>query len=252
MKNSHFSIDKFTFENYVVDKSNIEAFTVAQEVTILPGKIHNPLYIYGASGNGKSHLALAICNSILKYKTGNRPVYVSADVFCNNYIKHLHKRKVKTPFYQEYCKFNTICIDNVQFFKDKEKSLKALVSFTRKMLNLKKLLIFTSHNSNLKFLKGFNEMIKSKNKCETFVNIKKCDSKMYRRVLQRLKLSEGLNVSDEILKYISNKKEIQNLSQLEGTFYSICVYCTLMKKKLNMKTIKLYLSQTKNIWDNSS
>lgn len=111
----------FTFDSFVVGPSNEFAFAAGKAVTENPGEAYNPLYIYGGSGLGKTHLLMAIANQIKKYKPGLRVLYATCEQFTNQLVESLSKGKGNgLDFRHKYRNVDVLLIDDVQFLAKRQ------------------------------------------------------------------------------------------------------------------------------------
>jgi chromosomal replication initiator protein len=112
--------ERYTFERFVVGKSNELAAAAAYAVAEAPGKAYNPLFIYGATGLGKTHLMQAIAHSVIERSPGTRSVYVQAEQFVNEYIDGIHANRM-ADFRRRYRnEVDLLLVDDVHFFEGKE------------------------------------------------------------------------------------------------------------------------------------
>jgi len=111
----------YTFENFVVGNNNSLAYAVAKEVAANPGKKHNPFFVYGGVGLGKTHLAQAIGHEIAKCDPEARVVYVSCETFTNDFISAIASKKM-AQFKRNYRDIDVLIVDDVQFLSAKEGS----------------------------------------------------------------------------------------------------------------------------------
>lgn len=113
--------EDYTFESFVVGNNNSLAFAVAKELAKSPGLKHNPFFIYGGVGLGKTHLAQAIGNEILKNKSDAKINYVSCETFTNDYIAAIAAKKMDS-FKKRYRDVDVLIVDDIQFLSNKEGS----------------------------------------------------------------------------------------------------------------------------------
>ena len=110
---------KYTFENFVQGSSNLYAYTAAEQVANHPGESNNPLFIYGNSGLGKTHLMQAIGNKIKANNPNAKIIYVSSENFMNEFITSI-REKTGDKFRSKYRAADALLVDDVQFLKNKE------------------------------------------------------------------------------------------------------------------------------------
>lgn len=114
----------FTFDTYIVGEANKMAYTMARAVAEEPGGLANPLFIWGPSGNGKTHLLLSILNYIHAYQPAMRALYVPANTFVEQYVDDIRVKKLKgLEVLKEYRDIDVLLVDDVQSFEDKQESV---------------------------------------------------------------------------------------------------------------------------------
>lgn len=118
-------VEKFTFDNFVVGKSNQFVYAAARTVAEHPGKRYNPLFIYGSSGLGKTHLLHAIGNYIREFEPNLKIKYVTCEQFTNDYISSLYsstKNKAIIEFREKYRNLDVLMVDDIQFISNKKET----------------------------------------------------------------------------------------------------------------------------------
>jgi chromosomal replication initiator protein len=113
----------FSFDTYVVGEANTVAYSMALAVAEQPGNFQNPLFIWGPSGNGKTHLLLSIINYIHEHQPAMNTRYVSATTFVNQYVDDLSRKKKGSEVLKEYRDIDVLLVDDVQSFKDKQETV---------------------------------------------------------------------------------------------------------------------------------
>lgn len=114
----------FNFDTYIVGEANSIAFNMARAVAEQPGSVPNPLFIWGPSGNGKTHLLLSILNYIYAHQPNMRARYVPTNTFVEQYVDDIRNKKLKgSEVLREYRDIDVLLVDDVQFFEDKQESV---------------------------------------------------------------------------------------------------------------------------------
>jgi chromosomal replication initiator protein len=116
---------RYTFDSFVVGPFNELAFAAAQAIIKNPGSTYNPLFIYGNTGYGKTHLIQAVGNQIKESHPGKKVYYLTSEKFSSDYVTSLQNNKIMT-FKEKYRKYDVLILDDIQFFSNKEKSQEEL------------------------------------------------------------------------------------------------------------------------------
>ena len=136
--------ERYTFERFVVGSTNKFAFTAAQKVADEPGGAYNPLFIYGESGLGKTHLLHAIANRVRQNHPGFRILYIQSEDFVNELIGNLRRGKDMQEFRDKYRLVDLFLMDDVQFIAGKDSSEEELFHTFNTLYEQKKQIVFTS------------------------------------------------------------------------------------------------------------
>lgn len=150
----------FTFDNYVVGKSNQLAKAAATQIASNPGSVYNPLFIYGGVGLGKTHLMLAVGNEILKQNPNARVVYLHSERFVADMVKALQINAIN-EFKRFYRSVDTLLIDDIQFFAGKERSQEEFFHTFNALLEGNRQMILTC-DKYPKEINGLEERLKSR------------------------------------------------------------------------------------------
>ena len=133
----------FNFDTYIVGEANSIAYNMAQAVAEQPGSVPNPLFIWGPSGNGKTHLLLSILNYIGEHQHGLTARYVASNTFVEQYVDDIRNKKLKgREVLKEYRDIDVLLVDDVQFFEDKQESVTTFFDiFNQLMLDGKQIVL---------------------------------------------------------------------------------------------------------------
>ncbi len=133
----------FSFDTYIVGEANSIAYNMAQAVAEQPGSVPNPLFIWGPSGNGKTHLLLSILNYIGEHQHGLTARYVASNTFVEQYVDDIRNKKLKgREVLKEYRDIDVLLVDDVQFFEDKQESVTTFFDiFNQLMLDGKQIVL---------------------------------------------------------------------------------------------------------------
>lgn len=234
----------YSFENYVVGANNRFANLVALQVANQPGKVANPLYIFGGVGLGKTHLMQAIGNFILDNDPHKKVLYVKTEVFIEDYIKMLRDKESAKEYEQKYQDIDVLLIDDIQFLSKKEQSQLEFFKIFERMHNENKQIVLTSDRPTFE-LKDIMDRLTSRFEWGTQVDIKEPDIDTRINILRKKLASEKIEheeVSDEVLEYIA-MNFTGNVRILEGALKRVLFYATMMNKDITLDLTKEALKE---------
>ena len=231
----------YTFESFVVGESNKFAQAAALAVAENPGTMYNPLFIYGNSGLGKTHLMHAIGNYIVE-KTNKKVLYVSSDTFINDWIGINIKNNgnnfdKKEYFNNKYRNVDVLIIDDIQFLGNAPKSQDAFFHTFNTLFDNKKQIIISSDNSP-DDLKNLEDRLRTRFNWGLKVNIFPPDNDLRKKILHN-KLSNmnfAQHMSEEAIDYIANTCQ-SDVRKLEGALTRVCAYATIFfQEEITLET----------------
>lgn len=247
----------YTFENYVVGPNNRFANLVALQVANQPGKVANPLYIFGGVGLGKTHLMQAIGNFILDNDPTKKILYVKTEVFIEDYIKMVRDKDSEAEYQKKYTNIDVLLIDDIQFLSKKEQSQLEFFKIFERMHNENKQIVVTSDRPTYE-LKDIMDRLTSRFEWGTQVDIKEPDVQTRIDILKKKLASEKIGyeeVPEEVLSYIANNFT-SNVRILEGALKRVLFYATMMNKEITLdltkEALKDVIPEIKNLSNTSS
>jgi chromosomal replication initiator protein len=221
---------KYTFDSFVVGKSNQFAYAVCQGVTKNPGVLHNPVFIYGGVGLGKTHLIQAIGHEIIKNDPKAKIAYLSSESFTNEFIDSLREKKTD-DFRKKYRKIDLLLIDDVQFFAKKEQTQEEFFHTFNELFQQKKQIVLTSDTSPDK-IPDVDERLASRFAMGVVVDIKPPDLETRTAILMNCAKKSMVDVPEDVIMYIA-QGVTSNIRALEGAFSSVLAYAGVMNKPIN-------------------
>ncbi|WP_138160431.1 chromosomal replication initiator protein DnaA [Peptoniphilus catoniae] len=240
---------KYTFENFVVGKSNEFAHAAALAVAENydnPSQAHsNPLFIYGGVGLGKTHLMQAIGHFVYKINPEKKILYVTSEQFTNELINSIQTNQ-NEKFRNKYRKVDLLLIDDIQFIADKDRTMEEFFHTFNELHAQNKQIILTSDKPP-KEIKSLEERLISRFAWGLVVDISAPDLETRIAILRSKADSEGYNVSDEIINFIAKHVE-SNIRELEGALSRVMAYSRLTDEEMteeNAEVILKDLYQTK-------
>lgn len=225
---------KYTFETFVVGSSNRFAHAAALAVGDNPAKTYNPLFIYGGSGLGKTHLMQAIGNKLLKNNRTMRIVYVTSETFTNQLIKSIMDGKGNNdPFRNKYRNADALLIDDIQFIAKKERVQEEFFHTFNTLYENGKQIIISSDKPprDIPFLE---DRLKSRFEWGLLADISCPDYETRVAILRKKALDEGIIIDDAIIANIATKID-SNVRELDGVFQKIVARASLTHIPITME-----------------
>lgn len=218
----------YTFDSFVVGDSNSIAYAAAEAVAKAPGACHNPLFIYGGVGLGKTHIMHAIANYILSQNKKAKILYVTAEQFVNDYIDSLKNNKdneLNKQFRIKYRSVDVLMMDDVQFLSGKTSTQEALFHTFNDLYQFRKQIVLTSdrHPRELTFLQ---DRLKSRFQSGLTVDITKPSIETRIAILQKKAYAKKYDISQKAVFFIA-ENITSNIRELEGALSKVVFYCSL-------------------------
>jgi chromosomal replication initiator protein len=229
---------RFTFDNFVVGEENKFCYAASRAVASAPGKVYNPLFIYGNTGLGKTHVMQAIAQDILSRRSRAKVEYLSSEEFFNKYIEALESRKLPS-FRRHFRSLDLLLIDDVQFFKGKERLQEEFFHTFNTLFNAHKQIVMTSdcapHEIN-----GLEKRLVSRFECGQIVDMCPPDYETRLAILRKKQREQKIKLSDEILDFIAARIK-SNVRRLEGALIRLTSYVSMMDIELDILTTQQLL-----------
>ncbi|MFY0582472.1 chromosomal replication initiator protein DnaA [Cystobacter fuscus] len=223
---------RFTFQTFVVADSNQLAAAAAAAVSDSPGRAYNPLYIYGGTGLGKTHLLHAIGNKIWERDPSQRVVYLSSEQFTNEFIESVREQRM--PEFRR--KFRDECdvllIDDVQFLGRKEETQREFFHTFNTLHELGKAIILTSDMVPAE-VPGLEERLRSRFSMGLITDIQEPTFETRVAILQKKAVLEGLDLPDEVAHFIARAIQ-KNVRELEGALVKVSAIHSLSRQPVTV------------------
>lgn len=223
---------KCTFDTFVVGKSNEFARGAALAVAELPGTAYNPLFIYGNSGLGKTHLLVAIANYAMQNFPRMATRYVSANKFLNDYVEATQRNQWGT-FNSKYHQVDILLVDDVQYLEGKDETINQLFNIFNEMTNRNKQIVLSADRApkdidmddrmRSRFISGLLADIKPPDYETRLAILKNCLSRVNQHT------SFYGNIPDEVLFYLADVAT-SNIREMEGSITRLVSNMTLLRK----------------------
>ena len=226
--------DRYTFERFVVGSTNRFAYTAAKKVSEQPGDAYNPLFIYGQSGLGKTHLLHAIANRVHQDNPGYRIMYVQSEDFVNEFIDHLRHGKDMQGFRDKYRLVDLFLMDDVQFIAGKDSSEEELFHTFNTLYEQKKQIVFTSDRPPHEMLR-LEQRLRTRFEQGLSVDIQPPDYETRVALLKNKSLEQGISLPEPVLSYVA-ENITSNVRQIEGVVNKIMAFQELMGAQVDVET----------------
>jgi chromosomal replication initiator protein len=229
---------KYIFDTFVIGSSNRFAHAAAVAVAEAPAKAYNPLFIYGDSGLGKTHLLHAIGHYARHLYNGIRVRYVNSEEFTNDFINSIRDDE-GASFKQLYRNVDILLIDDIQFLANKDATQEEFFHTFNALHNHSKQVVITS-DLPPKQLSGFEERMRSRFEWGLLTDIQPPELETRIAILRKKAISEGLSVPDEVLEYIASKIST-NIRELEGALIRVTAFASLNQQAVDMGLAEIVL-----------
>lgn len=226
---------KYTFDSFVTGSSNRFAHAAAVAVAEAPAKAYNPLFIYGGSGLGKTHLLHAIGHYSQYLYKGIRVRYVSSEEFTNDFINAIANNRA-TEFQARYREVDILLIDDIQFLQGKDSTQEAFFHTFNTLHDHNKQVVVTS-DLPPKQLTGFEDRMRSRFEWGLTTDVQAPDLETRIAILRRKAGSELIDISDEVMEYMASKVS-SNIRELEGALIRVTAFANLNKTAPDMPLVQ--------------
>ena len=224
--------EKYTFENFVIGSSNEYAASAAISTSENPGKIYNPLFLYGNSGLGKTHLMCAIGNKIKKDHPEYKIVYVTTETFTNDFVDCIRNNNMD-QFRKKYRTADVLLVDDVQFLINREGTQEEFFHTFNDLYTINKQIVLTS-DKKPSDLVTLEERLRTRFAQGLQIDITVPNYETRLAILRKKAEENNYNIDDEILAYIANRIK-SNVRELEGALLKLISLAQLKQKTIDME-----------------
>ncbi|WP_407659603.1 chromosomal replication initiator protein DnaA [Kineococcus indalonis] len=229
---------KYIFETFVIGASNRFAHAAAVAVAEAPAKAYNPLFIYGESGLGKTHLLHAIGHYAQNLYPGVQVRYVNSEEFTNDFINSIRDDKAQA-FQRRYRDVDVLLIDDIQFLSNKVQTQEEFFHTFNTLHNASKQVVITS-DLPPKQLSGFEERMRSRFEWGLITDVQPPDLETRIAILRKKAIGERLEVPDDVNEYIASKIS-SNIRELEGALIRVTAFASLNRQPVDMQLAEIVL-----------
>lgn len=226
--------ETFTFETYVVGPQNKLAFAASKAVTEKPGENYNPLFIYGDSGLGKTHLLYAIANALRKKRPAAKIVYIKGDDFTNELVASIRENR-NAEFREKYRQTDILLMDDIQFIAGKIQTQEEFFHTFNTLYESGKQIVLTSDRPP-KEITQLEDRLRTRFEWGLMVDVAPPDFETRFAIVQNKAALLGVKLPNEVTDYIA-ENITSNVRQIEGTLNKILAYRDLLDDQVNEETV---------------
>ena len=227
--------EAFTFETYVVGPQNKLAFAAAKAVTEKPGENYNPLFIYGDSGLGKTHLLYAIANALRKKRPEARIVYVKGDDFTNELIASIRENR-NAEFREKYRQTDILLMDDIQFIAGKQQTQEEFFHTFNTLYEAGKQIVVTSDRPPMEMNK-LEDRIRTRLEWGLMADVQPPDLETRMAITRNKAAQFGVVLPDEVVTFIG-ETVTSNIRQLEGVVKKLTAYRDLLEDDITVSSVR--------------
>jgi len=232
---------RYIFETFVIGPFNELAHAATQAIIKQPGVVYNPLFIYGNTGHGKTHLIQAAGNQIKKISQDKKVFYLTSEKFTVEYINAVQQNKVGL-FKDKYRKYDVLIMDDIQFLSGKEKTQEELFHLFNTLYDNNKQIIFSS-DQHPNFIPGLEDRLKSRFNQGMIVDITQPDHESRIAIIKTKLIKNSIELNDDVYDFLAKSIE-GNIRELEGVVNSIVCQTQLKNRRLSINEIKDLIKNT--------
>ncbi len=222
---------KYTFDTFVIGSSNRFTHAAAVAVAEAPAKAYNPLFVYGDSGLGKTHLLHAIGHYAQRLLPGLRTRYVSSEEFTNDFINSVRDDKMQA-FQARYRSVDLLLIDDIQFLERAERTQEEFFHTFNTLHNANKQIVISSDKSPRQ-LSSLEDRLRTRFEWGLISDVQAPDLETRIAILRKKAAQEGMNPPPDVLEFIASKIQ-SNIRELEGALIRVTAFASLNRQAVDM------------------
>lgn len=226
---------KYAFDSFVVGSNNEFAFGASQGVTKNLGQLHNPLFLYGGVGLGKTHLIQSIGNTVLQKNPDARILYLPAERLTVTIVDAIQNQTIE-GLKKLYSDLDLLIIDDVQFIAGKTKTQEVFFAIFNELFNRNKQVVLTSDRPP-KAIATLEERLQSRFEGGIVTDIGAPDFETRLAILKRKVIDRNIDFDDEILSYVATNIQ-KNVRELEGALNRVIAFAQIYNRVPDMKEVK--------------
>lgn len=225
---------KYTFDTFVVGPFNELAHAASQAI-LKKQAVYNPLFIFGSTGHGKTHLIQAIGNSFKSVDRNKKVFYITSEKFVNDYLNSLNNGTANN-FKEKYRKYDILIIDDIQFLSKKDKSQEEFFHLFNTLHENNKQLILSS-DKHPNFIPDIEDRIKSRFNAGMIVEIQKPDFESRLQIFRKKSSLLNISLANDIVEYLASSVD-GNIREIEGILNLILCQTQLKNREITINEIK--------------
>ena len=229
---------KYTFDSFVIGASNRFAHAAAVAVAEAPAEAYNPLFVYGDSGLGKTHLLHAIGHYARQIYPNIRVTYVNSEEFTNDFINSIRDDRAAS-FQKRYREVDVLLIDDIQFLGGKLQTQEEFFHTFNTLHNNNKQVVITSDVAP-KMLQGFEDRMRSRFEMGLLTDVQPPDLETRIAILRKKAIQERLTIPDEVLDFIASRIST-NIRELEGALIRVTAFASLNRQPVDLSLAEIVL-----------
>jgi chromosomal replication initiator protein len=237
---------KFTFDNFVVGNCNQFAHAAARSVASNPSRSYNPLFLYGGSGMGKTHLIQAIGRSLMDRCSSLRVIYTSSEKFMNEMIACLRTSRMQ-QFHQRYRAADVLLIDDIQVLGNKERTQEEFFHTFNELHDHQKQIVISS-DAPPKEIPGLLDRLRSRFEWGLMADIQPPDLETKMAILDKKAENEGVKLPDEVRTFMASKTK-SSVRELEGALVKLIAYAELTGTPIHLQMAQQVLKHLVHVQD---
>ena len=230
---------KYIFENFIVGNSNRLAFAAASNVADNPGNSYNPLFIYGGSGLGKTHLMHAIGNRIIKNDPHKKVLYLSCETFTNEIIQSIQKKT--TDFIrQKYRNIDCLIVDDIQFLKGKERTQEEFFHTFNALHDANKQIIISSDRPP-KEIETLEDRLRTRFEQGLQADVQAPDLETRMAIIRQKATNDNIELPNDVITLLATNITT-NIREIEGAYTKLVAYTSFMDMPITIETAQKVLN----------
>lgn len=232
---------RYTFDRFIVGPFNELAYAASQAVVKRPQHAYNPLFIYGSSGLGKTHLIQAIGNEIKHTFPDKRVVYTNLEKFMNDYVSSVMNNRQQS-FREKYRKIDVLIMDDIQFISGKEGSQNELFHLFNTLYEQNKNIIFSS-DKHPNHIIGLEDRLKTRFNAGMTIDIQEPDLESRLAIVREKNTQLPHHLEEEVILYIASVI-VGSIRELEGVINLISMHTEMKQKPITLPEVKLLIKNS--------
>ena len=230
--------EKYTFDTFVIGASNRFAHAAAVAVSEAPARAYNPLFVWGDSGLGKTHLLHAVGHYAQRLFPGMRVRYVSTEEFTNDFINSLRDDR-KVAFQRRYRDVDVLLVDDIQFLEGKEGTQEEFFHTFNTLHNANKQIVVSSDRSP-KRLETLEDRLRTRFEWGLVTDIQPPELETRIAILRKKAAGERMAAPPEVLEFIADRIE-RNIRELEGALIRVTAFASLNRQPIDLQLAEIVL-----------